>query len=126
MANIEDEYVLYWNQIWHMQSVRWEPKTKTGRFQSPTGAYKYHIFTAATKVDLHHQESDQNVWYQALHVIPPDEKGAELPIEISNRRKKGNVENLTKLMDMTTDKLPDTQHLVGSDQEILSEEHTET
>ena len=44
--------------------------------------------------DLHHQESYQNVCYQAPHIIYPDNQDAEFPITISNEREKTNDDDL--------------------------------
>ena len=55
ISNFEDEYVLYWNQIWYKLPVRWDPKTNTGRFQSVSGSYQYRIFVAAIEAGLQYQ-----------------------------------------------------------------------
>ena len=85
MNNFEDKCVEYWNQRQYKQSVIWETKTNTGYFQLDTRSYQYRIFTAATEADLHHQECVHHVLYQALHIIPPDDTDAELPISPSDK-----------------------------------------
>ena len=71
-------------------------------------------------MDLNHQESDQHVCYQYLHIIPPDDQDAEVPISLSIWREKINEENLTDLVDITPEKPPDPKHGIKYDQEILA------
>ena len=55
----------------------------------------------AINADLRHQESDQHVFCQAPHIIPPDNQYVEVPIELSDEREKFNKENFSNLVDMT-------------------------
>ena len=90
MDNFEDEWIFYWNQRRYKRSVRWDPNTKTRPFRSEAGAYQYPIFTAAINADLHYQNLDQHVCYQALHIIPRDDQDTEVPIALSDKREKSN------------------------------------
>ena len=49
-------------------------------------------------------------------MIPPDDKDAEFPITLSNKREKINKDNLTNLMEMTPEKTPETKHVIEADQ----------
>ena len=63
--------------------------------------------------------------YQVPLIISPDDHYEEVPILLSDKRDKINEENLINLMDMTPDKPPETKHVIESDQELLSEEHSQ-
>ena len=78
---------------------------------------------AAIEADLHHQESDQHVCYQAPCDVPPDDEDAESSITFSNEKEKIKEENLTNLLEMTPEKPPDPKCVIESDQELLSVEH---
>ena len=123
MANFEDECVIYWNQRRYKRSASWYPKTNTGRFLLSAGAYQYHVFVAAIKSNLHHQESDWHFCYQVLHVDPSEKQYAEFPIALSNDRQKSNKENLTNLLEINLQKSPDPKHVIYSYQELLATEN---
>ena len=59
---------------------------------------------AAIEADLHYQEPDQHVCYQALHIIPPGNNYGEAPIAISDKREKINEEKLTDLVGVIPEK----------------------
>ena len=74
------------NERQYKRSVKCDLRTNTSCSNSAARAYTYCVFMDAIKADLNHQESDEHICYQATHIISPNEKDVEVPIELSNER----------------------------------------